>query len=193
MSEFHEKECERCHLYLDPSFYNKNSCEKDGLQRRCVYCAAAYRLAHREKIAEYNKEYRKANLEKLKTMQGDYYQKHRDELIPKQIARDKSRSGEIQIYNKKRYNNFGWPEWIEKTYGITADQWMQMFESQSGVCAICKKECASGKRLCVDHNHKTGEIRGLLCRRCNLAIGKFDDDPTIMREAALYLEHGGFR
>jgi hypothetical protein len=55
---------------------------------------------------------------------------------------------------------------IEKVYGLTAEQYDALLERQGGKCAICRARPRS-KRLAVDHNHKTGEVRGLLCSRCN--------------------------
>lgn len=55
---------------------------------------------------------------------------------------------------------------LKKTYGITDEQYWAMFESQGRRCAICQVQ-PTKKRLAVDHNHKTGEVRGLLCSRCN--------------------------
>lgn len=59
-----------------------------------------------------------------------------------------------------------------------------MLESQGSVCAICG--CLPP--LCVDHNHVTGVVRGLLCRNCNLALGGFKDNPDSLRKAITYLE-----
>lgn len=62
---------------------------------------------------------------------------------------------------------------------------------QGGVCAIClgpPAEGDRGDRLHVDHDHVTGEVRGLLCSHCNTALGKFRDDPARLRRAAEYLE-----
>lgn len=73
-------------------------------------------------------------------------------------------------------------------YGITFDEFEALLKKQGGVCQICHNECASGRRLAVDHNHSTGKVRGLLCALCNMAIGKFRDNPTILRRAADYLE-----
>ncbi len=56
---------------------------------------------------------------------------------------------------------------LSKRYGITVEEYEDLLKSQDGVCAICKMPCVTGKRLHVDHDHMTGEIRGLLCYRCN--------------------------
>ena len=79
-----------------------------------------------------------------------------------------------------------------KRYGVTIDQYEELFESQSGLCAICKRpETATrnGKlrRLCVDHCHDSQTIRGLLCSDCNRAIGLFKNDLDILANASVYL------
>lgn len=79
-----------------------------------------------------------------------------------------------------------------KTYGITVEQYDRMLVSQAGVCAICHKPESMGRlgvtrNLCVDHDHITGKVRGLLCASCNFAIGKLGDDPETIRSAAEYL------
>lgn len=62
-----------------------------------------------------------------------------------------------------------------------------MYDSQMGLCSICQKpEC--NIKLAVDHDHETGKVRGLLCKRCNMAIGLLDDDPHVVTRAALYLK-----
>jgi hypothetical protein len=76
-----------------------------------------------------------------------------------------------------------------KRYGITLADYDQMLKRQKGVCAICKKPETHSRqrRLSVDHNHETGEVRGLLCARCNRALGMFNDNPDLLRSAARYL------
>ena len=71
-------------------------------------------------------------------------------------------------------------------YGITESDYNQMFSDQMGLCLICQKPEIDIK-LAVDHNHATGKVRGLLCKRCNMAIGLLDDDPHVVTRAALYL------
>ena len=59
---------------------------------------------------------------------------------------------------------------LNKRYGITIEEYDALLESQNFGCAICKMPCPTGKRLAVDHDHHTGEIRGLLCYRCNKVL-----------------------
>ena len=75
-------------------------------------------------------------------------------------------------------------------YGMTADQYREMLALQDGCCAICRRK-PTGRRLAVDHEHRTGRVRGLLCDACNRAIGQFGDDPTRIRCAAEYVDSGG--
>ena len=96
---------------------------------------------------------------------------------------------------KKRYGN---PTALRKAklkylYGITLQAYEDMFAAQGGLCLICKRpeqrRDRKGRlcRLCVDHDHKTGKIRGLLCRTCNYGIGAFEDDPQRLVAAAAYV------
>ena len=62
-----------------------------------------------------------------------------------------------------------------------------MLRRQGGVCGICKRKPGK-RRLCVDHDHKTGQVRGLLCGRCNSGNGFYGDDPRLTRAATAYLE-----
>ncbi len=79
-------------------------------------------------------------------------------------------------------------------YGITLAEYDQMFEKQQGVCAICHcVETASDgykgtKRLAVDHDHKTDQVRGLLCQACNHVLGFAKDNSATLIEAARYLD-----
>ena len=66
-----------------------------------------------------------------------------------------------------------------------------MLQSQGNRCAICYGEFKNAKDTCVDHNHKTGVIRGLLCFNCNIALGKFEDNVLIMHNAIEYVSNRG--
>ena len=78
--------------------------------------------------------------------------------------------------------------YLKKLYGFTLDEWNEMFDAQDGKCAICgKHQTEIGKTLGVDHCHKTGKIRGLLCTTCNRGLGYFKDDIENLRCAIMYL------
>lgn len=79
---------------------------------------------------------------------------------------------------------------LEKKYGITLKEYKKILSNQNGVCLICRNKDI--RKLAVDHNHKTGEIRGLLCGKCNQGIGLFNDDIKILRRAIEYLKNGWY-
>jgi hypothetical protein len=80
--------------------------------------------------------------------------------------------------------------YIASKFGLTSTQVEALLKQQKGVCAVCENtETAKGKStLSIDHDHKTGAVRGLLCTRCNQALGMMKDSPTLLRKAAKYLE-----
>lgn len=89
-------------------------------------------------------------------------------------------------YDDRRRNTY-------RRYGITLEEYDTMLAEQNFVCAICKNpetmRTSSGKtcNLSVDHDHSNGNIRGLLCRSCNVGLGNFSDDIRLLRAASLYL------
>lgn len=106
------------------------------------------------------------------------YMKHREE-------RTKQMRGRTSDYKKEAF--------IKSVYGITLSDYEAMLKKQGGVCAICgQKETRKNKytgicKLHIDHDHKTGKFRGLLCHACNFAIGLFNDNTDILKSAILYL------
>lgn len=122
------------------------------------------RRAMQANYKEYQKEYRERNREKAKQTTREW------------VRTDHGR-------NKILLNK----------YGITLAQYNQMLKEQGGVCAICKQPeqmlyKGKPKRLCVDHDHKTGKVRGILCQRCNTTLGRYEDNPELMRNLITYLE-----
>lgn len=74
-----------------------------------------------------------------------------------------------------------------RRYGITAECYADALSDQGMACAICRRP-AGNETLCVDHNHATGALRGLLCSGCNTGLGLFNEDPAALRAAAEYVE-----
>jgi hypothetical protein len=76
-------------------------------------------------------------------------------------------------------------------YGITQEKYLLMVSERNNLCDICNQVDSTNKALCIDHNHKTNEVRGLLCNHCNKALGGFKDSPSILLSAIKYLEKYG--
>ena len=78
---------------------------------------------------------------------------------------------------------------LKQNYGLTIEQYDEMVSRQNGLCLICRKPPSGGRgrRLYVDHCHETKIVRGLLCNRCNSAIGLLDEDAARMKHAANYV------
>lgn len=86
---------------------------------------------------------------------------------------------------KSRQNNI-------KRYGVTLQEYNYLFEKQNGVCRICSKPETSTnkhgiKQLSINHSHKIGKVRGLLCSKCNCMLGLANDNIDILKEAINYL------
>lgn len=103
-----------------------------------------------------------------KEYQRDWYIKNADRIRPRKRV-------EMQ---RKRDANPGWAK------GIPREWYYAMKLRQNGVCKICNRE----RKLDIDHDHYTGEVRGLLCRPCNVAIGNLGDNVTGLSRAFAYVE-----
>ncbi len=82
---------------------------------------------------------------------------------------------------------------IKRKYGLTKEEYNELLKKQKSVCAICGKvdnRIMKGTvvKLNVDHCHKTGKVRGLLCNRCNSGLGLLKDDINLLNKAILYLK-----
>jgi hypothetical protein len=111
--------------------------------------------------------------------QKDWYEKNKDAL---NAARKTYYAQNKDAFRNRRLLNL---------YGITLEQYNDLLAKQGGVCAICQgPHRGRGKFYHVDHDHKTGDVRGLLCHYCNTAIGSLKDDPALLEKAAAYLRRG---
>lgn len=77
---------------------------------------------------------------------------------------------------------------LKKKYGITLKEYNVLWDSQKNLCAICGSPRTTERLFCVDHCHTTGKVRGILCIKCNSALGKFNDDVGLLNKAILYLQ-----
>lgn len=100
-------------------------------------------------------------------------------------CRDRRNAGNRNRYEKDR-SKFK-DRRLRQIYGITLAEHDDMLKSQNGRCLVCGTDCPGKKGWAVDHCHTTGMVRGLLCTKCNLGIGYFDDKPERLIAAAAYL------
>ena len=77
---------------------------------------------------------------------------------------------------------------LSRKYGMTEENFHAMYDAQGGRCAICRCQLSPA---CVDHDHSTGVVRGLLCSSCNKGLGFFNDDTRLLAYALVYLEDHG--
>lgn len=170
----------------------------------------------KEEIQEYNREYNRKNKDSISKNKKAYYEKNKEskkEYGRKRYAKDKKKfiqkSWEYEVLNKEkvretkkdyRKNNKDKlkDHALRKNFGITLEQYNKMFNEQGGCCKICNnpetaifKKTGATIMLAVDHCHKTGKVRGLLCGRCNPALGAFNDDIEILESAIDYLRSHG--
>lgn len=114
---------------------------------------------------------------------------HRRQYERKRTIRNKEKNKKYYQENKIKYKKV----YLKRHYNITIEDYKRMFREQKGKCEICnKKETAKDsynklKRLSVDHNHKTGNVRGLLCQRCNTGVGYFMESIESLKGAIKYL------
>lgn len=169
------KICTKRGAEKDDSCFPLNGSGK--LRPQCKTCKNKYDLRYgRTHVAEskaYNAAYRKKNLAAIKAAKKEYYEENRAAII----QRGKE-------YTKRNFDKIRHAE-RKKKYGLTSEQFQNMFAEQCGRCAICLTPLA---RPHVDHNHATGRVRGLLCAKCNCGIGQLQDSPDLLLAAALYLE-----
>lgn len=95
-----------------------------------------------------------------------------------------------RLRERNRHRDSNLRSCLKRYYGMTLEDYNAMLSRQSGRCAACgKAPPVGGKRLYVDHDHATGNVRGLLCQHCNSAIGFAGDDVSVLRSLISYLEN----
>lgn len=178
---------------------------------RCKLCREEQAEKNKEKRLAYSREYEKRRPKRQYT--GEYAERVRgyskewrrknSEAVNARVAEKRKQNPEIfREYDRKwRKENIERAQIkdIVNKYKITYEQYLMMSEQQQGLCAICnnkesRKSKTEGKvcRLVVDHCHKTGRMRKLLCSSCNCMIGFAKDNVDFLRRAIKYLEQHNY-
>ena len=126
--------------------------------------------------SEYNRKYKDEHPEKVAAQHRKYYAKHAEKRIKYARKYYADHPEEVASYR------------LMRQYGIDVPEWNELFASQGGCCAICGTQQPIGRaNWHTDHDHKTGAVRGILCRGCNHGVGNFRDDPELLSAAIEYL------
>lgn len=129
-----------------------------------------------------SEKYRADHRVALCEAQKEYYQTHRDSTLAYQREYVKNNRDKVAAWNRAGH--------LRRAFGISPTDYQNILEEQGSVCAICGTDKPGGRfnRFCVDHSHKTGMVRGILCNDCNAAIGFLGDNPKRAYAAFKYLD-----
>lgn len=157
------KKCSKCSIEKDFSEFKKHKLHYDGFYSQCKMCVRIKRSSEDYKKREsISKKLRYQRLE----------------------VQEDSRRRSAEFRATERGKLYVLNDSLQRTYGITLEKYNELFHAQKGCCAICERhQSLFSKRLCVDHDHETNQIRALLCHHCNTALGGFSEDVNLMLKA----------
>lgn len=156
---------------------------------RCLYCQV--------KLTKHNSspsmmKHRRYSCRKCWASRQKRYSESAKARDPKYLAKKKAKVAARQAgwteERRERERRRAYGSWIVRKYGITLAQYDYLLKEQGGVCAICRCDKPNGKGAWhIDHCHRTGAVRGILCSKCNFVVGLCGDNPSILSAAATYL------
>lgn len=198
-AEDDSKVCGRCKVRKSMAEFGRNRTKADGYSNRCKWCDADVAREARAKIRGSRKKSwtgRKPHVRKgnqrcyicgvdkpLSEFHRDRNRKTGHSVYCKPCAIKKSREWWHSDPERRKDVN-------RRKFGLRSGEFAAMNAAQNGLCGCCG-ELPGQKGLQVDHCHRSGRVRALLCGPCNLGLGNFKDDPDRLRKAIEYLTAGG--
>jgi hypothetical protein len=177
------KTCHKCKLEKPLDCFSKDNGNNDGLYSWCKECVSKHNKNNRVHLNSMTRLWRANNVEYVRKYSSEYEKNNKQK---RSVSRKKRRDADPDKVKHKS---------LLRTFNLALTDYNKMLAEQNNVCAICGKDevvCfrKSNKTmsLAVDHDHKTGKIRGLLCKKCNTAIGMFYDNIDLLTSAIKYLE-----
>lgn len=149
-----------------------------------------YYSENHEAMLERRRKYHSEHAEEENAKRRAYYQANKETQSAKAKARYyKDRAGNIERSKewKRKNPTVAFNTHLKSKYGITIEDRKRLLQMQGGVCAVCEDPTFGGKEPCVDHDHKTGKVRGMICRKCNAGLGFLKDDITVVERLLEYL------
>ncbi len=159
-----KKRCKKCGELKPLTGFYRDTAARDGHRPECKACTSARRKA--------------------------WYAENREREIARVVAWQQA-NPERFAERQRRYREDGRRDYrtehLRRTFGLTQADYDALLAAQGGGCAICEDPPNEKISLHIDHDHGTGEIRGLLCVRCNNAIALLRESPDVMRRAIRYV------
>lgn len=175
--------CTRCGISKARAEYSRHKDTKNKLSPYCKACvrqvSREWYRSNRERQLASARVWRKANPEKMKSYKKAWLKRNPDKDKAMRLKYRLKRLEKTKFYNST---------YARRRLGFTEALISRLLMEQSSACAICKAHFINN-RFSADHDHSSGKPRGLLCTLCNLALGKFKDNPTYLRSAIKYLHH----
>ena len=162
-------------------YYQENK-EKENARSLAYYHQNKDKI-DRDAQRAYMKEYRKSHPKKPRTQQEKEARRSRYQSDPVYRAKMLERAKQRHRANP----NIKRAHRLKAAYFLTIEEYETILKSQHGRCAICGTDQPGAKGFAVDHDHFTEAIRGILCPRCNVGLGQFQDSPALLRKASEYL------
>jgi hypothetical protein len=164
-----EKTCSKCKRIKPLREFYQNRTTKDGYAYECKKCKDSrpntYWKTEKARAAD-----RARYLRRIGTPEG------KAAILEANKKHKQSERGKLAA----------WVRHLRKNYGIDSETYFEMLKKQSGGCAICGVK-PNGRRMHVDHSHSTSMIRGILCNKCNQAIGLLNENPELLDKAKQYI------
>jgi hypothetical protein len=168
------RRCRDCETEKPPDAFYKG-------QLRCIPCFKVYvkewARTHPENVKRNKKKYRQTPRGKQKGSEYNKRPKVRAQARSRYAMRIKTRAGQQALLRDSI-----------KKYGLTVEDWARVYNAQDRKCAACFCPIYVDKRTHVDHNHRTGRVRALLCQLCNIALGGARDSVEVLKRLIVYLE-----
>lgn len=141
------------------------------------------KISHRLYMRQYRKT--KKNREYVSNYTKDYYKRPYARIAKNLRQQNYRKKHGYPPFNRLTYFN----SYLKHKYNISLEQYDKLLKSQDFRCSICRTSVTKlTRRLAVDHNHKTNAIRGLLCNKCNSALGNLQDSIKLLQSAIKYLK-----
>jgi len=175
-----EKRCPDCQVTKPVAEFSLNAARPDGLQ---FYCKACYSRRAANSYRGRQRRKGKAVRERVVVPDGHKHCPRCRETKPlTEWHRNSRQSDGLTSYCKACRRELGRRGHLKRAFGLTPEELAALIESQSGVCAIC-----GAAPVHIDHDHRTGRVRGVLCGPCNMGLGQFQDTASRLDAAADYL------